>query len=376
VAAAQTRTPSVRRAQQPLAQSAFWLQRAAQAQLAPMQVHAVGLRRPVVSRQQSASPEQVPPTGAKHAALLAQKRETLHARVPSLRGAQQPLTQSELLAHAAVQTVPTPVRRTQRVVTPRSAQQSASVAQVSPTWAKQAETQVPDGEQAWPPRQVPHEPVPQLSGPQLRPAQVGVQVGVHEPRTESQTSPAGQLPQMPPQPSVPQERPAQLGVQHWPVMALHEPPPAQVPHIPPQPSEPHMRPLHCGVQVLGAHAPALHAWPAGQPPQVPPQPLSPHTRPVQLGVHAASGVTVVPESTPESSTGQPAQASKPLPPALQVWTPIAPPGQRQAWVTPGTHPVVVVPPPEAGPHPTTAANSVNANETRIQKPMNIISNVK
>jgi hypothetical protein len=61
---------------------------------------------------------------------------------------------------------------------------------------------------------------------------------------------------------------------------------------------------------------------------------------------------------------------------LQVWTPIAPPGQRQAWVTPGTHPVVVVPPPEAGPHPTTAANSVNANETRIQKPMNIISNVK
>nr|MBK7066364.1 hypothetical protein [Deltaproteobacteria bacterium] len=71
------------------------------------------------------------------------------------------------------------MRRTHRVVTPRSEQQSASAVQASPTRAKQAETQVPDGEQACPERQEPHEPVPQLLGPQLRPAQVGVQVGVH-----------------------------------------------------------------------------------------------------------------------------------------------------------------------------------------------------
>jgi hypothetical protein len=177
-------------------------------------VQAVGLCSPVVSRQQSASLPHAPPTGAVQAALLAQKSATLHARLPSLRGAQHPLAQSELFAHAAVQTVPTPVSRTQRVVTPRSAQQSPSAVQASPTLAMQAETQVPDAEHAWPERHEPQVPVPQLLGPQLRPAQVGVQVGVQEPRTESHTSPPGQVPQTPPQPSGPQLRPAQLGVQH------------------------------------------------------------------------------------------------------------------------------------------------------------------
>lgn len=310
LAAAQTRTPSERRAQHPLAQSLCWLQSAAQLQAAPTQVQAVGFCSPVVSRQQSMSPEQAPPTGEKHAALLAQNRATLHARVPSLRGAQHPLTQSLLLAQAAVQTVPTPVRRTHRVVTPRSEQQSASAVQASPTRAKQAETQVPDGEQAWPERQEPHEPVPQLLGPQLRPAQVGVQVGVHEPRTESHTSPPGQVPQTPPQPSGPHERPSQLGVQHWPVMALHDPAPVHEPQLPPQPSMPHERPAQFGVQVLAAQVPAaVQAWPAAQEPQLPPQPLSPQVRAPQFGVQAASIAAAsfwagVPEST---APGHPAQ---------------------------------------------------------------------
>jgi hypothetical protein len=140
------RTPSLRRAQQPLVQSLFWLHSAAQEQSEPKQVHAVGLRNPEVSRQQSASRAQVLPTLAKHAELFAQKRGILQARVPSVRDTQHPLAQSVPVEQAAVQTVPTPVRRTQREVIPRSAQQSVSEVHASPTRAKQAETHVPVGE--------------------------------------------------------------------------------------------------------------------------------------------------------------------------------------------------------------------------------------
>jgi len=162
-------------------------------------------------------------------------------------------------------------------------------------------------------------------------------------------------------------------------MALHDPEAPQEPHIPPQPSGPHARPLHCGAQVLGAHVPALQAWPAGHAPQLPPQPLSPQVRPPQFGVHAAS-VGLVASSglgVPESTMGQPTQEPKALPSVLQVWTPIVPPGQRQAWVTPGVQPMVVDPPPPvAGPHPapmppTAAATNTQTGNTRIQNPMNV-----
>lgn len=163
-------------------------------------------------------------------------------------------------------------------------------------------------------------------------------------------------------------------------MALHDPEAPHEPHIPPQPSGPHARPLHCGAQVLGAHAPALQAWPAGHAPQLPPQPLSPQVRPPQFGVQAASAGLVASSwvGVPESTTGHPTQEPKALPRVLQVWTPIVPPGQRQAWVTPGVQPMVVDPPPPvAGPHPapmppTAAATNTQTGNTRIQNPMNII----
>lgn len=346
-------------------QSLFWLHSAAQLHLVPKHVHAVGLRSPAVSRQQSASLPQTPPTGAKQAALLAQKRATLQARVPSVSGAQQPLRQSELLAHAAVQTVPTPVSRTQRVVLPRSGQQSASTRQADPTAAKHADAQVPAGEHDCPARQAPHEPVPQLFGPQLRPAQVGVQVGVQVPRAESHARPDAHVPQVPPQPSAPHERPAQFGVQHCPDIALHEPPEGQVPQAPPQPSGPHVRPLHCGVQAVIEHIPERQVWPARQAPQVPPQPSSPQLRPLQLGRQVASSDA----GGPASAVGQPSQVPKPEPNSLQVCTPIAPPGHRQACVTPGVHPVLVPPPAlqPAANHDATQARTVHARDAGIPK---------
>lgn len=90
---------------------------------------------------------------------------------------QHPLAQSAPAEQTAVQTVPTPVSRTQRERTPLgSAQQSVSVVQTSPMRAKHAVWQTPEGEQVCPPEHVPQEP-PHPLLPQLRPAQDGVQTG-------------------------------------------------------------------------------------------------------------------------------------------------------------------------------------------------------
>jgi hypothetical protein len=100
----------------------------------------------------------------------------LHARVPSVSDTQQALAQPELEVHTAVQTVPTPVSRTQRARAPLgSVQQSVSVTHGSPTRAKHADWHTPEGEQDCPAEHEPHEPVPHPLSPQLRPAQEGAQ---------------------------------------------------------------------------------------------------------------------------------------------------------------------------------------------------------
>lgn len=364
------RTPSSRRAQHPLRQSEFWLHSAAQEQSDPKQVQAVGFLRPAVSRQQSASRAHACPTEARHIALLAQNSGMLHARVPSVSDTQHPLAQSVPLPQAAVHTCPTPVSSTHRVVTPRSAQQSASDVQVSPGRAKQVAVHVPLGEHACPAAQVPHDPVPQLFGPQLRPPQLGVQVGVQLPRAVSHTRPAVHVPQVPPHPSEPQKRPAQLGVQHWPVIGLHEPPDGHSPHIPPQPSGPHMRPAQLGVQVIIATQEVpLQLCPAGHTPHTPPHPSSPQVRPEQLGTQARSGVGEVSATAPStagevsatapSSVGQPAQTPKPTPLGSHVWTPMPPPAQRHAWVAFGVQPALIGPLARGSPHPSAATTNEN-----------------
>jgi len=226
-------------------------------------------------------------------------------------------------------------------VMPPSAQQSESMSHGSPGAAKHVDWQTPDGEHDWPAAQVPHDPVPQLLRPQLRPAQVGTHVGVQVPRTESHARLPVHAPHVPPQPSGPQLRPAQLGVQHVPFIGLQLPPPGQVPHEPPQPSGPQARPPQRGWHVITAAQvpPALHVCPIGHAPHVPPQPLSPQVRPAQFGMHVpASGVPV---------GWHPMHAPRPVPALLHVCTPLELPAHAHATVAPGVH-TCIVPPSGSG----------------------------
>lgn len=209
----QISTPSSRRAQQLLAQSASRLHSARQVQDEPKQVQACVLKL-TLSRQQSASRVQVCPVSAKQAAVLAQKRGMLQARVPSVSDTQQPLMQSLPDWQAAVQTVPTPVSRTHRLgLPPDPGQQSLSVIHASPGLATQRLRHTPVGEHDRPAPQVPQSP-PQPSGPQLRPPHAGTQVCSQRPAVVLQVVPPGQLPHVPPQPSGPQVRPVHCCVQH------------------------------------------------------------------------------------------------------------------------------------------------------------------
>lgn len=108
LASAQMSTPSVRRTQQLLTQSLFWLHSAAHEQLAPKHPQAVGFIRPVASWQQSLSPRHVCPTRAEQLAVLAHHSARSHTREPSVSDAQQALAQSAGAVHRAVQTVPRP----------------------------------------------------------------------------------------------------------------------------------------------------------------------------------------------------------------------------------------------------------------------------
>src|SRR5438270_13536774 len=100
-------------AQQPLTQSASTPHSPAHTGVWPTgPAHAVGMETvpELVSGQQSLSAEHALPRVTEQPAVERHQEPVVHTCAPLVSSTQQPLAQSELTPHCAVQTVPTPSR--------------------------------------------------------------------------------------------------------------------------------------------------------------------------------------------------------------------------------------------------------------------------